>query len=129
MFKIDERVQRMAGYWYLGQPYSHPDPQVRATRWQIGRDAMGDLLQQRIHIFSPIHATHEVSLTRELPYEHEFWIAFNKHFIDGSCGMLLLEIDGWTESRGLKQEFNYCQAIGKPVYYIHPDCTITAYPY
>lgn len=119
-------ITERRGYWYLGMPYSHGAPYMREDRWKKGLHVNGILMANRVHIYNPIHATHELAQVHQLPYEHEFWIDFNRHFIDGSVGMIILALDGWMYSRGLEQEIAYCRQTRKQMWLMEPtnlSCT------
>lgn len=122
MYLPPEVLQRR-GYWYLGHPYSHGAPYMREDRWKKGLHVNGLLMTAGVHVYNPIHATHELALVHQLPYEHDWWIEFNRHFIDGSVGMLILALNGWEQSRGLAQEIDYCRVKGKQMWLLSEHLT------
>lgn len=106
------------GFFYLASPYSggDPTPSVLQDRADAANDYAGYLLQHGIFTFQPIWSTHRIAMRHTLPKEHEFWIAYNKAFIDPSAGIIVCDIHGWTTSRGVAQEIAYVKSIGKPVF-------------
>ena len=103
-------------FYYLASPYSHPSTLVRAQRAQdVGRYA-GEMMAEGMYVYSPIWATHDAAVRHALPMEHEWWLGFNKAFIDASAGVVVCAIDGWRESRGVAQEIGYARERGLGVW-------------
>ena len=99
------------GFKYLASPYSHPDLTVRGARYTYARTAVANLLAKKIWVYSPIVHCHELALAHDLPMEAEFWWEYNRTMLAASSGLLILKIDGWEESAGVKQEREYAEAI------------------
>lgn len=116
---------KTAGFWYLASPYSHPDWRVRTDRAAAVGNIAASLLSHGIHVYSPIHATHEACIMYELPKDHIFWLNFNKAFIDPAVGVIVATIDGWQESAGVNQEIEYAAKTGKPVYLLDGSGNVT----
>lgn len=112
------------GFWYLASPYTHKSPNVRRDRAYAVNDVSGRLIAAGVHVYATIWATHRIAQYHTLPTDHEFWIAFNKAFIDASVGIIVADIDGWKSSRGCRQEIEYAKSIGKPVWLLRMDMTI-----
>lgn len=106
------------GYHYIASPYTHNDPMVRQRRFEKALDFTVWLaLKYRMWGFSPIgHSHHMSSLHPELPYTFEFWDNWNRAMIRPAVSMIVLQIPGWEESKGIAAEMEYCKEIGKPVY-------------
>ena len=103
-------------FYYLASPYSHPSPLIRAQRMiDVGRYA-GEMMAAGMFVYSPIWATHDAAVRHALPMEYEWWLAFNKAFIDASAGVVVCAIDGWRESRGVTQEIAYARDLGLGVW-------------
>ena len=103
-------------FYYLASPYSHPSLLIRAQRTiDVGRYA-GEMMAAGMFVYSPIWATHDACQRHDLPVEHEWWLAFNKAFIDASAGVVVCAIDGWRESRGVAQEIAYARERGLGVW-------------
>ena len=45
---------------------------------------------------------------------------FDFSLLRASKGMIVLKIDGWEQSYGVKAEINLCQELSLPVYYLDP---------
>lgn len=102
---------------YLAAPYTHPDPDIRAQRAHtITRIAAG-LATQGHTVFSPI--THGAGLQQHLPpyieLDHEFWMQQCLPLVRACTRILIIPLDGWTDSAGIKREVEEALAHGKPV--------------
>lgn len=102
---------------YIASPYSHPDPirrelnflgVMRFTAWWLKQGHFG---------YSPIVHSHEMAQKNELPYEFEWWQAYNEAMIRALGSVVALCLDGWKESRGIASELALCEREGIPVEY------------
>lgn len=110
------RPPRSDRFYYLASPYTHPSLLVRAQRAiDVGRFA-GEMMAAGMFVYSPIWATHDAAVRHQLPVEHEWWIGFNKAFLDAAAGVIVCDIDGWRDSRGVTQEIGYARDVGLPVW-------------
>lgn len=114
------------GFWYLASPYTHKSPNVMRERAYSVNDVSGRLIAAGVHVYTTIWATHRIAQYHELPTEFEFWLGFNKAFIDASVGVIVADIDGWKTSRGCKQEIEYAKSCEKPVWLLRMDMTFEA---
>lgn len=109
-------MHKLGGFWFLASPYSHHSPDVMESRaWEVN-DYAGRLLQQGIICYATIWANHHLAKRQQLPKDHEYWLAFNKLWLDLSVGTVVACIPGWGDSAGVKQEVTYTRQQGKPVY-------------
>lgn len=103
---------------YLASPYTHEDSAVRQKRYEYARHATAQLLLERRWIYSPIVHCHDLALTHELPYEFEFWWAYNRAMLSAAKGLIILRIDGYDTSKGIAQEKAYAEANHIPWSYL-----------
>ena len=102
-------------YWYLASPYSHPDQKVVNWRYAKAMEAKVWLLHQGWIIYSPIVSCHQVAVNYALPTDANFWNRMNFGLLAPAEGLIVLEIDGWKESKGLYGELEFALLRGKPV--------------
>lgn len=113
----DELIRRAAGrFYYLASPYTHRLRHVQEQRYAEVTTYAGALLAAGVHVFAPIVQTHRAAGMFNLPGNFEWWLDYNKAFMDASAGTILADIDGWRQSRGVAQEMAYTREQGKPVY-------------
>lgn len=108
----------MTGYWYLASPYADYAGGIDAAAHEACVNA-GLLLDTGVHVFSPIAHSHAIRCAIG-PRPHEFWMAADRRFMDAACGLIVLELDGWRESRGVKIEGVYFARRGVPIVHMMP---------
>ena len=109
------------GLVYLASPYSDPSPEVREHRFKEACKAAAMLMSHGINIFSPIAHTHPIA-EFGLPKDWEFWEAFDRLYLEASKGMIVLNLPGYLESKGVQAEIGIMKEMGKPVWYMaNPD--------
>jgi nucleoside 2-deoxyribosyltransferase len=103
---------------YLASPYSHPDPAVKHERFLAACRAAGSLIQQGVHVFSPIAHTHPIALACDLPGGWEFWAEYDRLMIAACDELHVLMLDGWRQSAGVQAEMLIAETLGKPIRWI-----------
>jgi hypothetical protein len=89
------------GLIYLASPYSHEDPRVREWRFRAAAWYASTLMQRGWLVFSPIAHTHPIA-EFGLPKGWDFWKQYDEKFLDACGGLVVLCIDGWKESVGVR---------------------------
>lgn len=105
----------MKGFYYLASPYTHKSEAVRNLRAIRANEFAAQLLMAGYFVHQPIWSTHRITQYHNLPVEFEWWEEFNAAFIKASCGVIVCDIDGWKESRGVAHEIRLAQSLGLPV--------------
>jgi len=105
---------------YLASPYSHPSAEVVFDRLAKTEQALGALLLNREHVYSPIIHFHNVATNYQLPTDAEYWRELNESMIRRMNSVYVLQIEGWIESRGVTMEIEFANSIDLPLFYIHP---------
>lgn len=108
------------GFFYLGSPYSKYPDGIEAAFRVVCAEA-GRLIAAGIPIFSPIAHTHPITiLTGMDPYAHDIWIPADRPLMDAACGLIILRMESWEDSKGLQIEEEIFRGAGKPVVYMDP---------
>lgn len=107
---------------YLAVPYSHTDLSVRIERFEAANAAAAKLIEQGNHVFSPISHTHPIELASKgkLPMGWEYWAAYDERMLSNCDRVIVLDIEGWTSSKGVQAEIAIARRMGKPVDYLKP---------
>lgn len=103
--------------FYLATPYTHPDIDTKRSRGRKAMKAAVDLLNLGVYVFSPI-AYNTPMEEHDLPSNWEFWEDYDKAFVRRCDAVLVLQMDGWDKSVGVKAEIEYAEMLGMPVFYI-----------
>ena len=103
---------------YLACPYTHPDHTVREQRFRLATQAAAELIRQGHIVYSPITMTHPIDVVMAEGTEtlgSDYWVQFDEAFMAVCAEMVILQIEGWDESRGIQREIDYFHSKGKPV--------------
>lgn len=99
---------------YLASPYSHPDPAVRAARYeQVCRHAARLLREGRL-VYSPIVHSHPLA-ELGLPGDWGFWAEHNRVMLAACTDLVVLALPGWDSSEGVAAETAYATRLGRPL--------------
>ncbi len=113
-------------YSYLASPYSHPDPQVRATR-EEQISAIGYILMQHgYNLFCPITQSHRLAAVAEIVLGHELCMRVDLAFLEKAEELIVTKLEGWDTSRGVGEEIAFAEAHGIPIRYLTVGA-VTAY--
>jgi len=106
---------------YLCSPYSHPNPDVREARFESANKLAAELMQAGHIVFSPISHSHPIA--HHIPNsacDCDFWLRQDRAFMEWCDCVVINTIDGWQESKGVLQEIEWAEKIGKPVIHLDP---------
>ena len=95
---------------YLACPYSHPDPIVRARRFEQATKAAARMINEGVFVYSPITHSHPMAVAGDLPLDWEFWRKYDELFMSMCSKMVVLKLDGWKESSGVQAEIEMARA-------------------
>lgn len=102
---------------YLASPYSHPDPAVRERRFRGACRAAAALLRSGRAVFSPIAYSHPL-VAHGLPTDWSFWEWQDREHLARCDEVMVLMLDGWEESVGVREEIRIAREMGKPVRFL-----------
>jgi hypothetical protein len=108
---------------YLACPYTHPDPAVRRARFEIATAVAADLIRAGHIVYSPITMTHPIDLVlagESNTLGSEYWVAFDEAFMEMCSEMVVIQLDGWQQSNGIRREMAYFTDRKKPIRYLDP---------
>jgi hypothetical protein len=106
---------------YLACPYTDPDPAVRQSRFEIATAVAADFIRQGRVVYSPITMTHPIDMVlagAANTLGSDYWVAFDEAFMDMCSEMVVIQLDGWQQSNGIKREITYFKERRKPIRYI-----------
>lgn len=91
-------------YIYLATPYSHKSELVRHHRYLEAETACAQLMLQGTTVYSPIVHCHMLAKRHKLPKDFKFWETHNYAMLQKASLMVILMLDGWELSEGIKGE-------------------------
>ena len=66
---------------YLACPYTHPDADIRAFRFEKANQAAAKLMWEGKFVYSPISHTHPIALAGNLPLDWAYWQSLDEFYI------------------------------------------------
>jgi len=100
---------------YLCSPYSHENPSIRQHRYRKACRATAKLMAAGIPVFSPLCNSVPAVELGGLETDHDGFLAIDLPILQRSDEILVLALDGWTDSKGVKQEMFEALSLRKPV--------------
>jgi nucleoside 2-deoxyribosyltransferase len=104
---------------YLASPYSHPNPNVRQTRFEQACGAAAALIRAGVAVFSPVAHSHPIAHFG-VPTSWEFWAHVDREHLARSDVLAILTLPGWRESIGVTAEIAVARELAIPIVYIGP---------
>jgi hypothetical protein len=102
---------------YLVSPYSHPDAAVREHRFREACRAAAALLRAGHAVISPIAHSHPL-VEHGVPTDWSFWEEQDRELLACCDEVVVLMLDGWDQSVGVREEIRVAREIGKPVRFV-----------
>jgi hypothetical protein len=106
---------------YLACPYTDPDPAVRQSRFETATAVAADFIRQGRIVYSPITMTHPIDMVlagAANTLGSDYWVAFDEAFMDMCSELIVIQLDGWQQSSGIKREIAYFKEQRKPIKYV-----------
>ena len=101
---------------YLACPYAHPSEIERAKRIAAANAYSAKLFDAGFNFFSPL--SHGVfSPLIESPGTHDQWLKLDKSILAYCTHMIILSINGWDQSKGVREEIDFAYHHGKPIFH------------
>jgi len=106
---------------YLAVPYTHKDPHIQYDRFVRVNRVAASLMQKGSLVFSPISHGHSIATAGELPGDWQYWESHCRTMLRICKKVIVLMLDGWEESTGVKNEIRIAKEMGIPVEYMEPS--------
>lgn len=119
---------------YVASPYTHPDPEVMASRFRAVRHHVFERITvdrrlngvNKFFYYSPILYFHELALVYDLPKDALFWEAMDTMQLVYAKELEILMIDGWEDSKGVRTERNLAKKLCIPITHAEPSAEVRA---
>ena len=107
---------------YLACPYWHENPAIREQRFRAVNKVAGILIMRGDIVFSPISHSHPINETLTQRPPNTYWVDFDSAYLQHSYKMVVLMIDGWDRSAGIKAEMAMAKEMGIQTIFVNEDC-------
>lgn len=102
---------------YLACPYANKDSKVEAKRLAEVTKFAAKLMKNGIHVFSPL--THNAPLVKYgLGRSWNFWLNYDLFVLSKCEKIIVLQLDGWEKSVGVRAEIKKAKQLKIPIIYI-----------
>ncbi len=110
------------GYTYLASPYSSDNPEVRNERYRCVLHAAARLMERGEVVFSPIVHSHNIEIMgMSTVHGWEFWKRQDEPMLRRASRLMVLQLPGWLESRGVKWEIVTAHDLGIPIKWVKAE--------
>ena len=108
------------GFWYVATPYTNYADGIDAA-YNDAREVDAMLDWARVPRFTPIVSAHEIAMASGIdPKDHDFWMGVDRPFMERAHGLIIVELDGWEQSRGVTMERLYFEGHERPIHLLDP---------
>lgn len=107
----------MSEFIYVAAPYSHEDEVIVLDRVELLYKAMAIFSNElNMHVTTPLFM-HELVERYAMPGDFAFWEGYCLNLLKRCDKLIVLKIDGWDSSTGVRGEIKFCQENGIPIEY------------
>lgn len=111
---------RVKPYWYAATPYSKY-PGGHEAAFIAACQVTATLIRHGQPVFCPIAHSHPIAIHGNLSLtDHNIWLPADRPLMDAAGGILVVMLEGWDESIGVRHEIEVFQKAGKPIAYLQP---------
>lgn len=105
---------------YLATPYTHELPFVMEKRFKMACRIAGLLMQHGDIVFCPIAHTHPIAMAcPDMPQtDSEYWMKFDRKFLEMADRLVVVQMPGWKQSKGIRAEMKIANELGKPIEFL-----------
>lgn len=102
---------------YLASPYSHLSASIREERFEAAQKAAADMLINGEHVISPICHWHPIAKRFGFLGDAAYWAKYDKELQLRCDRLVVLMLNGWRDSVGVKAELELAERIRQPIEY------------
>ena len=111
---------------YLATPYSHSDHNIQRIRFLQVTWMASELLRQNIYTYSPI--THNIAMNAMGIFgDFKDWMSFDHSMLERCDRLLVLQLQGWEDSKGVAAEIACAKELGMPIEYLEAPAHMPSY--
>ena len=105
---------------YIASPYTTDDNELLEKRFEAVCASCAVLMNDDLHVFSPIAHGHSISKHGDIPTDWVYWKTICEMMIDRCQRFIVVTLDGWDKSVGVLAEIKYAESIGLTSEYVDP---------
>lgn len=109
------------GLCYLATPYSKYEAGIHMAFVDASVFA-AKLMQNGVKVYSPIAHMHPIAMYGNIdPLNHDIWLPFDEAIMTVCEALLVAEMPGWQESKGIRHEIKFFATRNRPIHYLDPE--------
>jgi hypothetical protein len=108
------------GFWYVATPYSKYEEGFNVAAFEAAK-AGAILVNFGFCVYCPIVHIHQLIIYSAGALGHlddDLWREQDQPFMEGAKGLIVVMMNGWKESDGIKHEIEVFEKVGKPILYM-----------
>ena len=106
----------MSSLLYVAAPFTHSEASVREHWYRTACRVAAILMKSGITVFSPIsHSVPIAEYIGEVEDDHNFWMSMDIPILHRCDEVLVLALNGWERSKGVKRELVEAMWLRKPI--------------
>lgn len=103
---------------YLATPYSKYEPGIECA-FKDAAALAARLMVLGVKVYSPIAHTHPLAVYGGIdPLDHSIWLPFDEAIMAASAALVVAQMQGWRESKGVAHEIEFFTRAEKPIFYL-----------
>lgn len=104
--------------FYVGSPYSDPDPRIVQIRYESALQFTASLIvNYGIVAYSPIVHNHEIAQRFSIKGDWSTWAKHDLKMLSLAEVFIIYQLQGWDRSKGLKEEIQFANSCEIPTLY------------
>jgi hypothetical protein len=116
----------MQGFWYIATPYSNYSGENGGPGLEVAVQqackAAAHLIDLGLKVYSPIAHTDTLAMKGDIdPLDHDIWMPQDEPFMEAAKGLIVVTMDGWDNSKGVREEIYKFREMDKPIVYMEWD--------
>jgi hypothetical protein len=116
-FKDDSNIENDPKLIYIASPYSHELEDVRVNNFKLVAKFTAKLVSEGHIVISPIVYGHILLDYQKMPSDWDFWKKFCLTFLNRCDEIIVYQMPGWENSRGISEEIQFAEKNGIKIVY------------
>lgn len=97
---------------YVASPYTHENRAILEARHAVTMAYTAYMLHNKKLVFSPIVHCHPTADFAKISNKFGFWKKYNFTMLKQASKLIVLELPGWKDSKGVGEEIAYAEGLG-----------------
>lgn len=105
---------------YLASPYTHPNAEIQAKRYQETLQIVTKMFGQGYHVLNPIVYGYWI-IQSGSKGDWQTWANFDTVILNLCDQFWVLKLDGWDKSVGIAAEIKIAKSLGRDIVFVEPS--------